>query len=544
MSWRRPLRLYLTDHRSAAISLARALSADPTIDDHQIELDNGDVILWIHHHLLYLAPPEHYKDSHKNWLLEDLPIVPEQFRLQARNDGHAIINRVKKALLKASTVYHCGSPDREGQLAIDQLLIYLRYQGEVLRAWLTEMAPNSIKHSIESARPNSEYRRLSQAALARSRTDWLIGINLTRACTLVAERDGFDGVLTFGRVQTPVLAMIVARDLAIEQGLEPESPIQLERQGVHSLASLQRLMFKEHGLMPADVLVAAEGLYYRLRVISSPYTDSHHLPSALKASQANRLNAISKNLGLSPLGQLISPYDTLQTDQGIVPTEVFAEPVEFEPNERLVYDVICRQYLGYLQGAGALPQYADTRGRYTELSLMQALESVKPWVHHAEIKQRISSAIGFGATRTRALQIEGLVKRDYIVRGRQHLVSTQAGRDLIGAIANNLGSADFLARWELGLQEIERGQLTYTAYMKALVSALETWVQRIDQSQIIVRSAQDVLSDEPVAIELHCPKCERTLVRRSSEKGDFLGCSGYPECSYTRKLLSADKRAF
>lgn len=114
------MRLFITDHRSAAIAIARALSADPTIESNHIALDNGDRLIWVSHKLLSLASPDSYDERFKQWQLDDLPIIPDKWRLQSRQQDLGQLSSIKKALSSASQVIHCGSADREGQLLVDR----------------------------------------------------------------------------------------------------------------------------------------------------------------------------------------------------------------------------------------------------------------------------------------------------------------------------------------------------------------------------------------------------------------------------------------
>jgi len=469
--------------------------------------------------------------------------------MQPRKDAYPQIDRIKKALDKATVVYHCGCPDREGQLVVDQLLHYLSYRGEVKRLWLNSMAPESINSEIAKDRSNIDFKSLSLAASARTRTDWLIGINLTRACTLIAEQSGFEGVLSFGRIQTPILGLIVARDRAVEQGDRSVAVQDYERKGVHSLTSLQRLMFSKVEASPSEVLSALEALYFQYRAITLPYTDSHQLFDYLADTHDGRLSAIKHNLGIEPKQHSDSPLYR-KTDgihmpiSGIVPTEVFIDVDQLDELSKLLYVEIAKQFVRVVMGEYQIELEPFKSLRYTEQSLLVALESVAPFVENSKIADRLLPGAGFGAPRTRVAQLEGLIRRDYVVRGSQHLVSTQAGRDLVDAFPANLGSVDFLGRWELGLQQLERGQLSYSDYMAAVKESLDTWVERIVSKQISVRSATDVLDGDHGRQVLACAKCGSELIRRSGAKGDFLGCSSYPDCDYTRQLLVKDKRVF
>ena len=172
-------------------------------------------------HILEQAEPDEYtpadvpvnpKTGKKRWRLEDLPIFPQQWIKYPKPDAKEQLMKIKGLLNEADLVVNAGDPDREGQLLIDEILEYCRYRGPVQRVWLASLDETSVKKAFASLRDNKEYRTLSQAAEARSQADWVVGMNLTRAWTI---KNG--GLLSVGRVQTPTLALVVRRDLEIEQ---------------------------------------------------------------------------------------------------------------------------------------------------------------------------------------------------------------------------------------------------------------------------------------------------------------------------------------
>ena len=172
-------------------------------------------------HLLEQDEPDGYlsagvpvnpKTGRKVWRLEDLPVFPEKWVKHPKTDAKAQLAIIKDLLKETTLVVHAGDPDREGQLLIDEILDYCRYKGPVQRVWLASLDTTSIQKAFAHLKDNRDYHPLSQAAEARARADWLVGMNLTRAWTLVNH-----GLLSVGRVQTPTLALVVRRDLEIER---------------------------------------------------------------------------------------------------------------------------------------------------------------------------------------------------------------------------------------------------------------------------------------------------------------------------------------
>ncbi len=110
---------------------------------------------------------------------------------------------------------HAGDPDREGQLLVQEVIEYLGWKGRVSRLLVSDLNRPAVQRALARLEDNARYQPLYRAAESRSRADWLYGINLTRAWTLTGRQAGHDGVLSVGRVQTPVLGLVVRRDAEI-----------------------------------------------------------------------------------------------------------------------------------------------------------------------------------------------------------------------------------------------------------------------------------------------------------------------------------------
>ena len=164
--------------------------------------------------------PDAYDPAFKTWKLEHLPIVPLQWKLKPRKGVRDQLMVIGKLLKRADIIVNAGDPDREGQLLVDEVLDYLKLTAgrkkEVRRLLVSDLNPAAIARALEKMRSNQEFVPLAVSALARSRADWLYGINLTRACTVLGRRAGFNGLLSIGRVQTPILGLVARRDQEIE----------------------------------------------------------------------------------------------------------------------------------------------------------------------------------------------------------------------------------------------------------------------------------------------------------------------------------------
>ena len=199
---------------SLARAIVEALPQPHVKRGGNYECGAGDVVTWCAGHILELAPPDAYNPDFKIWRLDDLPIVPESWKLQV--SAPDLLKNIKALLPTAERVVHAGDPDREGQLLVDEVLVYLGYRGAVDRLLISDLSPMAVTKALATLRPNDTFRPLYHAALARQRADWLFGMNMTRLYTILGRNGGYDGVLSVGRVQTPLLGLIVRRDLEIE----------------------------------------------------------------------------------------------------------------------------------------------------------------------------------------------------------------------------------------------------------------------------------------------------------------------------------------
>lgn len=209
------MRLIIAEKPSLARAIAAALPGSARQVDQHLECGGGDVVAWCAGHILEVAPPEDYAAEWKSWSLDPLPIVPTDWR--HRVTRRELVGSLRKLLRKATTVVHAGDPDREGQLLVDEVLHFLGWEGPTLRLLVTDLNPPAVRRALGALEPNDDYQALYAAALGRQRADWLYGMNLTRLYTLRARLGGYQGVLSVGRVQTPLLGLIVRRDREIER---------------------------------------------------------------------------------------------------------------------------------------------------------------------------------------------------------------------------------------------------------------------------------------------------------------------------------------
>ncbi|MGF0127571.1 DNA topoisomerase III [Selenomonas bovis] len=210
------MRLYIAEKPSMGREIAKCLKGPVARHDGYLVTGEG-VVTWLFGHILRQAEPQEYDARYKRWRAEDLPILPQAWKLYVAKGSEKQFAVVKNLIAKADEIVHAGDPDREGQLLVDEVLDYLGNEKPVKRILLNALDEKSIKSANAHLRDNAEFYPLKQSALARARADWLIGMNLSRAYTLAARRAGHARlVLPVGRVKTPTLALVVRREREIE----------------------------------------------------------------------------------------------------------------------------------------------------------------------------------------------------------------------------------------------------------------------------------------------------------------------------------------
>jgi DNA topoisomerase-3 len=205
--------LVIAEKPSVGRDLARVLPGAFT--KHEGWLEGPEhLITWAVGHLVQLAEPEDYDPKFKKWRMADLPIVPEHFRLQIRDERSKKQMTVVKRLLgrdDVDLVVNACDAGREGELIFAWIFEKAGGRKPVQRLWLQSMTTQAIREAFEHLRPGEEMGRLEEAARSRSEADWIVGMNATRAAT-IRLRSSFDGAVSLGRVQTPTLAILARRE--------------------------------------------------------------------------------------------------------------------------------------------------------------------------------------------------------------------------------------------------------------------------------------------------------------------------------------------
>ena len=205
--------LIITEKPSVANDLAKAIGGFEKQSDHYSS--DKYYITWAIGHLLELLEPEEIDPKYKRWLLQDLPILPEHFEYKPKKGQTERISQIKQLAKKTDVTGFINACDagREGELIFREIYDYCGQKKPFKRLWLQSMTQNSIRNEFNSLKPGEDYNNLGDAARCRSESDWLIGMNGTRAITKRLKTRNTKGVWSVGRVQTPTLALIVKREL-------------------------------------------------------------------------------------------------------------------------------------------------------------------------------------------------------------------------------------------------------------------------------------------------------------------------------------------
>ena len=348
------MKLYLCEKPSQGRDIARVLGANSR-GDGCLKKGNSLIVTWCIGHLVEMANPDDYDKSLKRWSMDTLPIHPDRWKNSVKPKTKKQYNIIIKLIKQADHVVIATDADREGEVIAREMMEAAKFSGEVSRLWLSALDNTSIQRALKKIKPGSATEDLYAAGLARSRCDWLVGMNLTRLYTLKAKSAGYDGVLSVGRVQTPTLRMVVDRDLIIENFVaidywdvfavldnsDQNSPNQsfnakwlpsesvsdtdgrcINKQSAmavlqqikdatatvtsfqkqrrkqnaplpFSLSTLTQFCDKAFGLGAKQVLDIAQSLYEKHKVTSYPRSDCQYLPK----SQIEDIDAIFKHLG-------------------------------------------------------------------------------------------------------------------------------------------------------------------------------------------------------------------------------------------------------
>jgi DNA topoisomerase-3 len=370
------------------------------------------VLTWAVGHLVQLAEPDEYDPKYKKWRMADLPIVPPRFKLVVRDERSkkqmsVVTQQLKRADVE-SVVNACDA-GREGELIFAYLFEKAGSKKPVQRLWLSSMTKSAMQRAFDELRPAAEFAQLEAAARSRSESDWIVGMNATRAAT-IRLRSSFDGAVSLGRVQTPTLAIITRREEEIRafvpepywlvdalfaapgerlyegryhDGAKPRLPsaeqadaivaavrgqtgeiTQLERKErkeraplLYDLTSLQREANSRFGFTARRTLAAAQRCYEEHKVLTYPRTSSRYLTSDMIAELkpiAGHVGGASRDYqtaaayvqGLDMLPLArVVADDKVGDHHAIIPTNSTHNLDRLSDDDRRIYDLVARRFL-------------------------------------------------------------------------------------------------------------------------------------------------------------------------------------------------------
>ena len=164
------MKVFIAEKPSMARELAKCLP-DPKKRENGYIRTGGGIVTWAYGHVLQQAEPDAYNESYKTWRTEDLPIIPETWKLIVSPSAKDQFEIIKGLIEQADSIVNAGDPDREGQLLIDEILDYVGNTKPVERILLNALDEKSIHESLTDLRDNRDFKPLKDSALARSRAD-------------------------------------------------------------------------------------------------------------------------------------------------------------------------------------------------------------------------------------------------------------------------------------------------------------------------------------------------------------------------------------
>lgn len=367
---------------------------------------NDYVVTWGMGHLVTLKDPEGYDDRYKEWKMEDLPIMPEQLEIEVIRQTGSQFRTVKSLIHRndVKDIVIATDAGREGELVARWILKKAGNKKPCRRLWISSVTDKAIREGFAHLKNAREYDHLYHAAVSRAEADWLVGINATRALTCK-----YNAQLSCGRVQTPTLAMIAAREEEIRK-FQPETYYgitgkvegvtftwkdvktgntrsfqkdkmehildQLKKNELvitsvekkekkvfppllYDLTELQRDANKKFGFSAKETLNIMQRLYENHKVLTYPRTDSRYLTEDVVDTIGERLQACGTGPYRKLTGQLRGENwkqkklsfvnnSKVSDHHAIIPTEQFVDLTHMTSEERKIYDLVVRRFLSVL----------------------------------------------------------------------------------------------------------------------------------------------------------------------------------------------------
>lgn len=366
---------------------------------------NTYIVTWALGHLVTLATPDQYDKKYATWRMEDLPMMPEKLKTVVIGKTGKQFHTVKQQLQRkdVNRIVIATDAGREGELVARWILEKARVHKPVQRLWISSVTDKAIRDGFNQLKPGKQYENLYASAVARAEADWYVGLNATRALTTK-----YDAQLSSGRVQTPTLGIIAAREAEIREfrpqqfyGLalktsggtvfnwqdqkgngrmfskDKAESLRKQLSGdtakviavqkkqkkqfapqLYDLTELQRDANRLYQLSGKQTLNAMQNLYERYKVLTYPRTDSRVITTDIVPTLKDRLDACGVDEYASVAAKLKHKQFRLPktvvnnahvTDHhAIIPTEEPVDLTEFGSNERKIYDLVVKRFLAVL----------------------------------------------------------------------------------------------------------------------------------------------------------------------------------------------------
>lgn len=389
----------LAEKPSVGKDIGRVLNARGNGKNGFLEGDKY-IVTWALGHLITLSDPEMYDAKFKSWDMADLPILPEKMKLMPIKETRRQYETVKKLLLRkdVTEVVIATDAGREGELVARWVLDYAKVKKPVKRLWISSVTDKAIREGFKNLKPGKDYENLYHSAVARSVADWVVGINATRALTTK-----YNAQLSCGRVQTPTLAMIAAREEEIQK-FKPREHYTLEAitengtftwkegqvfdkervetlskklrgadllvtnvsvvekktfsPGLYDLTELQRDANKRYDFSAKETLNLMQNLYERHKVLTYPRTDSRFLSDDIVPTLKERLDGcgvgeyakFARSIIQKGIKANKSFVDNRKVSDhhAIIPTEETVSLGDLSDKERKIYDLVVTRFLAVL----------------------------------------------------------------------------------------------------------------------------------------------------------------------------------------------------
>ena len=397
--------LVIAEKPSVGRDIARVLHCNKKTNTY---IEGKDyIVTWALGHLVTLADPEQYDEQYKTWNMDTLPMLPKHWKLVVIKQTGRQFHAVKELIFRkdVSDIIIATDAGREGELVARWILDKAGNQKPLKRLWISSVTDKAIREGFQNLRPGKSYEPLYRAAVARAQSDWVVGINATRALTCK-----YNAQLSCGRVQTPTLAMIAAREeeirtfkpvpyyglkaavggitftwtdarsgssrsfdkdriQAIKQASAPSLLVTDVRKklkktfapALYDLTALQREANQKFGFSAKQTLNIMQRLYENHKVLTYPRTDSRYLTTDIVPTLKERLKACavgpySKIAGRLSMQKLQANKsfvnDSKVSDHhAIIPTEQFVQLDHMSNEERKIYDLVVRRFLAVLSPA-------------------------------------------------------------------------------------------------------------------------------------------------------------------------------------------------